>query len=190
MPVLTGAKSNLHPGNDYYVDTVTGTIQRQSNRLFPVPLLAPIWAGPFDWPTAKAMANNMTKRVNTILPGLGTPVEGALSAKITNPLGGIAAVGDFFNRLTQPNTWLRVGEFAAGGLLIYLGLSATLKGTEAQTVSQGVTKPVKKGVGLLPPVREAKIAKSAGKRVARERKVTEKAKQIRAQDRAKKAKGQ
>jgi hypothetical protein len=54
-----------------------------------------------------------------------------LGTGITN-LGGINAIGDFFNRLTQPNTWIRVGEVAAGLLLLYLGLSATMRGTEAQ----------------------------------------------------------
>jgi hypothetical protein len=62
---------------------------------------------------------------------------------ISNPLGGINAIGDFFNRLTQPNTWIRVGEVAAGLLLVYLGLSATMRGSEAQrqfTKAKSVTK--------------------------------------------------
>lgn len=116
-------------------------------------------------------------------PNASNPLAATLQA---SNLGGLNAIGDFFNRLTQPNTWLRIGEFAAGGLLIYMGLTAAMRGTDAQQATQSVTKPVKKAVDLAPPVRNAKIARSAGKRVARERKVTEKSKQIRAQDRARK----
>lgn len=112
----------------------------------------------------------------------GNPLAAGLQA---SNLGGLNAIGDFFNRLTQPNTWLRVGEFAAGALLVYIGLTATMRGTEAQQATQTVTKPVKKAVSVAPPVRDARIARSAKKRVARERRVTERAKQVRAADRAK-----
>lgn len=54
-----------------------------------------------------------------------------IKSPLTNPLSGVNAIGDFFNRLTQPNTWVRVGEVVAGVLLLYLGLSATMRGTEA-----------------------------------------------------------
>lgn len=196
MPILTGhgggpTKSNLHPGNDYYVNIFTGTIQRISNRLIAAGLehSTPGWEGPYDWPTAQAMVAGSKAGFGAVgLPVLGPGGGLGLVKGASSDLGGINAIGDFFNRLTEANTWLRVGEFVAGALLVYLGLSATMKGTEAQSVTQGVTKPVKKGVGLLPPVRDAKIARSATKRVARERRVTEKSKQIRAADRAKKAK--
>jgi len=42
-------------------------------------------------------------------------------------LSGINAVGDFFNKLSQPNTWIRVAEFTAGGVLLIVGLHAMLK---------------------------------------------------------------
>jgi hypothetical protein len=185
-----------HPGNDYWANILTGTIQRQSNRLFPEPLIPPVWEGPFTYTQAKQAiqaskagfqwAGQTTPGANLVGPGEPAGAVGQAKHDISN-LGGLAAIGDFFNRLTQPNTWVRVGEFAAGALLVYVGLSAAMKGTEAQQATQTVTKPVKKGVELLPPVRGAKIAASARKRVARERKVTEKAKQVRAQDRARKA---
>ena len=63
---------------------------------------------------------------------------------ITNPLGGINAIGDFFNRLTQPNTWIRVGEVVTGVLLVYLGLSAAMRGTEAQRQISKVKSTTKK----------------------------------------------
>jgi hypothetical protein len=64
--------------------------------------------------------------------------------KLANPLGGINAIGDFFNRLTQPNTWIRVGEAVAGLLLVYLGLSAVMRGTEAQRQVTKVRSTAKK----------------------------------------------
>lgn len=42
---------------------------------------------------------------------------------------GIADVGQFFNKLQDPHTWVRVGEFAVGGLVFYAGLKALLSGT-------------------------------------------------------------
>lgn len=44
----------------------------------------------------------------------------------SNPLGGLAAIGDFFARLTNPHTWLRVAEFAVGGIFLVIGLNALL----------------------------------------------------------------
>jgi hypothetical protein len=38
-------------------------------------------------------------------------------------LSGLAAIGDFFSRLTQANTWLRVAEGALGIILIAIGLA-------------------------------------------------------------------
>jgi hypothetical protein len=64
-------------------------------------------------------------------PSIATGPGGVHIPGISNPLAGVNAIGDFFNRLTQPNTWVRVGEVVAGVLLLYLGLSATMRGTEA-----------------------------------------------------------
>jgi hypothetical protein len=62
----------------------------------------------------------------------------------TDPLG-IDAIGGFFNRLTEPNTWLRVGEFAIGGIILYVGLKAMFP-----TAVGGVGKAVKKGAKIAP----------------------------------------
>lgn len=63
-------------------------------------------------------------------------------SKIAN-IGGVQAIGDFFNRLTQANTWIRVGEVAAGLLLLYLGLNAAMKGTTAGNAVRSGTQTVK-----------------------------------------------
>src|SRR6266581_8264768 len=46
-----------------------------------------------------------------------------------NPLSGIAAVGDLFSRLSQANTWIRVGEALLGLVLLGIGL-ARITGTQ------------------------------------------------------------
>lgn len=58
-------------------------------------------------------------------------------------LGGVQAIGDFFNRLTQANTWIRVGEVAAGLLLLYIGLNAAFKNTAVGSTVQTTTAHVK-----------------------------------------------
>jgi hypothetical protein len=55
-----------------------------------------------------------------------------------NPLTGLNAIGDFFQRLTQAVTWERVAEAVAGGLLIYVALKAMFPG-----VASAVAAPVK-----------------------------------------------
>jgi hypothetical protein len=84
---------------------------------------------------AAAAANYNHKPAGQRVTG-GLPVEPGILppdafGHLSNPLAGVNAIGDFFNRLTQPNTWVRVGEVVAGVLLLYLGLSATMRGTEA-----------------------------------------------------------
>jgi len=87
-------------------------------------------------------------------------------------LGGLGAIGDFFNRLTQPNTWIRVGEVLGGLLLVYMGLRASFSGTEAATAVNTVTKPVKKGVSaasnVIPGGQALKVERRA-RAVARRR---------------------
>ncbi len=41
----------------------------------------------------------------------------------TNPLAGLASIGDFFSRLTQSNTWIRIGKVIIGGGLVLVGLA-------------------------------------------------------------------
>jgi hypothetical protein len=45
------------------------------------------------------------------------------SASSNSPLAGLAAIGDFFSRLTEKNTWLRAVKILAGGMLIIIGMA-------------------------------------------------------------------
>jgi hypothetical protein len=55
------------------------------------------------------------------LPGTSISPGGGISA--SNPLTGLAAIGDFFQRLTQASTWLRVGEVLLGAILIGVAMA-------------------------------------------------------------------
>jgi hypothetical protein len=75
--------------------------------------------------------------------GAKTAVDKAGQAGTIPGLSGIDAVGDFFSRLTEVNTWIRVGEFAVGGLLLYIGLKGLFP-----TAVGSVTSGAKKAVGI------------------------------------------
>jgi hypothetical protein len=75
------------------------------------------------------------------ISGQHGPLAGG--GNLPNPLAGLAAIGDFFNRLTEPQTWLRVGEVAAGLLLLYLGLQAAFRGTAMGNAVQRTTSQVR-----------------------------------------------
>ena len=45
----------------------------------------------------------------------GVPGSGVLT--------GLAAIGDFFQRLTQGNTWVRLAKIVVGGALVLIGLA-------------------------------------------------------------------
>jgi hypothetical protein len=66
------------------------------------------WRGPY---ATEAEA----KKVQNPQPSPENPVPA---------LSGLNAIGDFFARLTEASTWIRVGEVVAGGLLLYVGVKA------------------------------------------------------------------
>jgi hypothetical protein len=54
---------------------------------------------------------------------LGKTAAGQAAVKAAAPVGGITAIGDFFGRLTERNTWIRIAEVALGIILIAVGLT-------------------------------------------------------------------
>jgi hypothetical protein len=149
MPTVPSNIPAAHPGNDYYVFALTHAIRAQSNPLIAAAMLSTGWDGPFTWAGAQAHIKNLSVSQQTLLtPGAPPAVPGTIGGTPVNPLGGINAIGDFFNRLTQANTWVRVGEVLAGVMLVYLGLSATMRGTEAGRAVGKVTGGAKKAAGL------------------------------------------
>jgi hypothetical protein len=51
------------------------------------------------------------------------------AASAAGKLTGMAAIGDFFQRLGQASTWVRVGEVILGFALIIVGLAKLAEGT-------------------------------------------------------------
>jgi hypothetical protein len=62
------------------------------------------------------------------------------NVNIPAPLGGLAAIGDFFQRLTQAHTWERIGEVVLGLILIAVGVA---KITNAIPVATKIASVIK-----------------------------------------------
>lgn len=93
---------------------------------------------------ANILAGHPAGGVNTTNPPGPTTVTGAGAvAGVTNPLDFLRNIGAFFDRLTEANTWLRVGEFLLGGALLALGISKLFAGTPA---GKATGKAIKTGV--------------------------------------------
>ena len=137
MPNLPATAN--HPGNDYYVNIVTHSIQRQGNPLLGQGLVAAGFLGPFTFATAQQVAAGKAAGEGSVVSG----VTNATSA-VGKGLSGINAIGDFANRLTQGNTWLRVGEVIVGLMILYVGLNAVMKGTPIETATHSATKTAKR----------------------------------------------
>jgi hypothetical protein len=54
---------------------------------------------------------------------------------IAAPVDALSNTTDFLTRLTEPNTWIRVGEFFVGIVLVYVGLKAAFPSTVAAVTS-------------------------------------------------------
>lgn len=85
------------------------------------------WPGPFYG--GKGNPTGVTGQITGEIGGTAAAATG---------LTGLAAVGDFFSRLTQKNTWVRVGEVTVGGILLIAGLRALTSGSPA--VGSGARK--------------------------------------------------
>ena len=118
-----------HPGHDYYVDTLNGSIQR-GYMAATIRFIGHPMAGPFDWARAVQVANQSSLNKDVIKP-----------AKALG--GGIADVGDFFHRLTEPQTWTRVAEVGVGGILLFAGIKALTHGAGSDVAVKSATKPVR-----------------------------------------------
>jgi hypothetical protein len=165
-PNTASQQQQSHPPGCYYVNLVSGTIQRQCNAAL-VPALAALgFVGNNGTPAnpLNAFSNFQDAQNAAHLGGSISKGAGSAAGSAIGNLTGVNAIGDFFARLTEPNTWVRVGEVLAGVLLVYLGLSASVRGTEAARTAKQlkpkirrVDKPAPKVTGV------KKVAKTAVK---------------------------
>jgi hypothetical protein len=61
-------------------------------------------------------------------------------SNISNPLTGITAVGDIFQRLAQPQTWIRISEVIIGVLLLAVGVASMTNSIPAATKIAAMVK--------------------------------------------------
>jgi hypothetical protein len=92
---------------------------------------ATLKGGPFtSMADAKAFIAHDTGSKDTSITGQIGNATGPIP-NLLSPFTGIAAVGAFFNKLSEANTWLRIGEAFLGVVLIAIALGK-LTGMEDQ----------------------------------------------------------
>ena len=140
--------TTAHPPGCYYANPFTKSVQRQCNPLLAVALAGGGYIGNDGTPANATNAfqdfNMARAAAMAINPTGGLSASTGASPSIPNPLTGVSAIGDLANRLTQANTWVRVGEFIAGMVLVVIALNAITKGP----VKSAATSTAKKGAGL------------------------------------------
>jgi len=115
-----------HPGNDYYVQPSTGTIQRQSNPVAAGLLQAAGFQGPMTWDQAQTVIGLNKKAAQTgAAPITSTAGEAATgqTGSLPNPLAGIAGAFEaFFSAVTDGKLWRSLGWLLLGIILIMAGV--------------------------------------------------------------------
>jgi hypothetical protein len=88
-----------------------------------------------------------TEVLNTLASGAAaagqfTVASGAAvnQAVTSTPLDWLSTIGQFFSRLGQANTWLRIGEFLLGAALVVVGTAHLMSGTPVGRAAAGVVK--------------------------------------------------
>jgi hypothetical protein len=78
-------------------------------------------AGPFTTlAAADAYLKVGAQSTSTPIPGVDISPSGAVTT--SNPLAGLAAIGQFFTSLGEANTWIRVAKVVVGGVMLIVGL--------------------------------------------------------------------
>jgi len=123
---------NQHPGNDYYVNLVTGTIQRQGNKLAGDALIAAGFAGPYPWKDAVTLSHNKKGREDILNHAGPSGAQLSNTANgVSDTLSGIARVGDvlqaFYENITDGKMWRSLGWLVLGLVFIIGGVVLWMK---------------------------------------------------------------
>jgi hypothetical protein len=141
------------PSGWFYND-VSGVVRFDQGAAYAADTLAELlgtgWHGPYKT-QALADAHTGVKGASA-LPNKTDPLTAANNAlknaaqNAVPGAAGVADVGDFFHRLTEKETWTRVGEVILGGILVYAGVRALTHGSTVagSTARSSATKPVRK----------------------------------------------
>jgi len=121
--------TGAHPGNDYYVNLATGTIQRQSNPIAGGLLRASGFWGPVTWAQAKNIATESRADISAATSGAIAGATGNVGPAVpADPLTGIAAALEaFWSAVTDGKMWRSVWWIVLGAWLLFSGLLLWLK---------------------------------------------------------------
>lgn len=97
-------------------------------------------AGPFP---SQSAAQAWQTSANTAGNSPGSAIGGIVDAAGLNPISGVS---DLAHRLTESSTWIRVGEFIAGAILLYVGAKAFFP-TTVNNIT-GTAKAIGKGAAI------------------------------------------
>jgi hypothetical protein len=111
-------------GSQAWADANAGRILSASESGYGQQLVR--WKGPFATEAEARTAQNSQQQSPNPLNDLTNAAQNA-----TGPLTGLAAIGDFFTKLGNANTWLRVAEVLLGAGIIIVALAKLAGDTPA-----------------------------------------------------------
>lgn len=86
-------------------------------------------------PVDQGIANDIKTGIQVLSPAAAI-ATGAIPA--INPLDWLSNVGDFFSKLGQANTWIRIGEFVLGAGLVYVGAHHLVANSDVAKTAKSV----------------------------------------------------
>lgn len=122
--------NSSHPGDDYYVQPTTGTIQRQSNSVLAGLLTAAGFQGPMTWEQAQGVLDLNRKVAQTGAAPIATTAGEAATGQtgsLPNPLAALGSLEAFYKVVTDGKLWRSLGWILMGALMVYTGLFLWLK---------------------------------------------------------------
>lgn len=91
------------------------------------------WKGPFATEDAAKKAQNPKQQSPN-------PLTDLKNAAANSNLGGLASIGQFFDRLSEASTWIRVGEVLLGLALVIVGAAKLFSNTSVGRAAEKVGK--------------------------------------------------
>lgn len=119
-PKTNTGPAGVPPGGPWFVQPLTGTIQRQSNPVLAYGLVVTGWIGFASKTDAETVAHNYS------IPAEARTAGAAASSTIDS-------VGSFLAKLSDASLWLRVAEIALGAILIAIGVAKLTNAIPAAT---------------------------------------------------------